>query len=111
MVDNDGYVNLWDPSHPCAKKSGYVLEHRAVACKMLGRTLRPGEVVHHRNADKADNRPENLEVFATNAEHLRAELSGRCPNWTPEGRERTLDGVRRWHATRQGSGRGGPPSP
>jgi hypothetical protein len=55
--------------HPRARKNGYVLEHILVAEKMLGRALKPGEEVHHKNRKRADNRPSNLQIFSTHLAH------------------------------------------
>lgn len=43
--------------------------HRIVAEEILGRKLKPGEVVHHINLNKLDNTPENLFVFSSSSEH------------------------------------------
>jgi len=58
-----GYVYVYQPTHPAANGYGFVAEHRLVAEAMLGRPLRGDEVVHHRNEQRGDNRPENLEAM------------------------------------------------
>ena len=45
-------------------------QHRVVAEQMLGRPLEPGEIVHHKDNDKSNNDPSNLEVM-TQADHIR----------------------------------------
>jgi hypothetical protein len=64
-----GYRMIRNPKHPRARQNGYVLEHIVVAEEMLGRPLQEGEEVHHINRNRADNRPENLQVFSSHLEH------------------------------------------
>ena len=115
-MDPQGYILVWVADHPHARRQGrrhgggYVLEHRLVMEASLGRYLDPAEVVHHRNGVNDDNRIENLEVFASNAEHLREELAGRCPSWTEAGRERIRAGVAKRAANHWRRVRGDPPS-
>lgn len=93
-IDKDGYVNVYCPNHPNARKhTPYILEHRLVMEAMIGRYLLPEEVVHHRDKNKQNNHTNNLQLFSENAEHLRHELTGSCPKWTEDGKRRILEAV------------------
>ena len=67
-IKKEGYIMINNRSHPQAQ-NGYVFEHRLIMENHLGRYLESGEVVHHINGIKNDNRIENLKVM-NNIEHL-----------------------------------------
>jgi hypothetical protein len=68
--DSSGYILAYFPNHPHSINRCYILEHRLVMEKTIGRYLTSLEVVHHINEDRSDNRIENLMMFKNNSEHL-----------------------------------------
>ena len=55
-ITESGYRKIKTPT-------GYEFEHRLVMAKMIGRPLREGENVHHRDGDRLNNAPANLELW------------------------------------------------
>lgn len=60
---DDGYVFIYMPQHPRAKRNGYIREHTVVMEKKIGRYLLPNENVHHKDGNKINNNPNNLELW------------------------------------------------
>ncbi len=65
VAASDGYLREYAPDHPNAQHDGYVLQHRLVMSRHLGRPLLPDESVHHRNGDRTDNHLGNLTLMAS----------------------------------------------
>ncbi len=66
------------PRHllPMARGDGYVMEHRLVMARLIGRCLSRVEVVHHLDHNPLNNQPSNLELWPDNRSHKIAEWGG-----------------------------------
>jgi hypothetical protein len=65
-IEPSGYaITYAEPGHPVRVAGTRMSEHRLVMEAVLGRELAPDETVHHRNGVRDDNRPANLELWAS----------------------------------------------
>lgn len=77
IISSDGYVMILDKNNPQKR----MREHVHLMEKSLKRSLKPNEVVHHKNGNKQDNRIENLGLM-TESEHksLHAKIRAKDEN-------------------------------
>lgn len=79
-ITNDrGYILVYLPNHPKSGSRGYVRLHIILAEYYFNTTVKEGEVVHHKNGNRQDNRKENLEIM-TKEEHDRLHAKLRSKN-------------------------------
>jgi len=110
-IRKSGYHSIYEPLQKT--QSGgclYTDTHRLVAQAMRGRLLERGECVHHRDENKANPRPSNLEIM-TRKGHINHHQRGEYEEvrrskiskavkgqWQDiESRKRILDGQKRFH--------------
>ena len=59
-----GDKNIGSSGYVMVRQEGKkILEHRLVMEQIIGRPLSKSERVHHKNGNRQDNRPENLELW------------------------------------------------
>ena len=84
----NGYRAIYCPESSSAMTNanhkGYVYEHRFILEKKIGRPLQKGEVVHHKNLGRLDNRIENLQLMSEKEHrrlHFRIDVERGNKNW------------------------------
>lgn len=70
IAKSGGYIWILKPNHPKANRK-YIKRSILVAEKYLGRFLNKGEIIHHINEIKDDDRLKNLYLFSSNNKHLK----------------------------------------
>lgn len=97
LRDQHGYILIRvGRTHAFADPNGYVHEHILVMFAATGKRLETGQIVHHLNYDKGDNRLDNLQVMTCgehNALHNKIDRTrGTDGRFYPKRAGRLLDG-------------------
>lgn len=81
----NGYIREYNPFHPAGDVRGLVPQHRLVMERHLGRLLDRKEVVHHIDNCKQNNSLDNLQLFASQGEHLKHhhKVDGKSKRYDP----------------------------
>ncbi len=68
----NGYILIKDYNHPNKNSHNDILEHIKVMSEFLNRPIKKGEIIHHINMVRDDNRLENLYLYSSIASHVKA---------------------------------------
>lgn len=63
IADRNGYLRVYDPTHPWRRNKGIIQEHVRIMELHIGRRIAPDEVVHHRDHNRQNNNLENLQLL------------------------------------------------
>lgn len=74
-----GRVYWFLPWHPRADRKGYVARAIIVAEMKYRRTVEAAEIVHHKDEDKSNDHPDNLEILPDQSAHARLHGLNRSP--------------------------------
>ncbi len=74
IINCNGYIEVFEPTHAAAMSNGYCLEHRMIAYDS-GILTDLSCIVHHKDEDKLNNSVDNLDVMS-NSEHTSHHCKG-----------------------------------
>lgn len=94
---SQGYKYIYSPNHPNKVLGSYIAEHHLVMENKIGRYIKKGEVIHHINGIRDDNRIENLKL-CSQSEHCKEEGFGSNLKGVPK----TKKHIKNWRKSRWG---------
>lgn len=65
-INSTGYAVIGAKGHPNGNAAGAIMEHIKIMSDYIGRPLRKGETVHHKNGIRDNNEIQNLELWSGN---------------------------------------------